>query len=466
VDDVIASAGPKLEARIGAYRRAHRLPGIAAGIATRDGLRWWHAAGFADLDTGRRPDQRTLYRIASISKTVTATAVLQLRDEGRFRLDDPAVSFIPELRRIRNPFGPIEDLTVRRLLMHTSGLQGEVPWQDLDRWWMYTPDELLAVLDRAVVATPPEVDGKYSNFAFELLGILVERVAGQPFQDRVRETILDPLGMNDTVWDPAGDQVDRRAVGYDGRDHDDRPPVARQVDSSRMRADGGLWSTLDDLGRWLGQQLRTDAGLERGGDQVLRASTLKEMHRPAFVTKPDLSEGQGLCWYAVRKGETVLVQHSGALWGYMSNASFSVEGRVGAIVLVNGMGDAASLARELIEDLLPAIKEAADRAADEPVPPCPDAYRELLGTYREPESMDDTRIEWRDGHLVMTDTSLVPKIHPLEPTADPLVFTILEGRPGGEPLVFSRGADGRIDRCNAHGYPAMRVGLLRPPTWI
>ena len=466
MDDVIASAGPALQARIGAYRRKHRLPGIAAGIATRDGLCWWHGAGFADLETGRRPDQRTLYRIASITKTVTATAVLQLRDEGRLRLDDPVVVHVPELAAVRNPFGPVEDLTIRRFLMHTSGLQGEVPWQDLDRMWMYTPDELLAVLDRAAVATPPEVDGKYSNFAFELLGILVERVSGRPFQVRVREAILDPLGMTDTTWDPTDDQAARRAVGYDGRSHDDHPPVARQVDSGRMQADGGLWSTLEDLGRWLGQQLRTDPGLVRGDGQVLAATTLAEMHLPTFVSKPDLSEGQGLCWYAVRKGETILVQHSGALWGYLTNVSFSVEGKVGAIVLLNGVGDAASLARELVELLLPALKEAADRAEDQPVALCPEAWRELLGTYRDPEFADETRIEWRDGRLVMTDGGPETKIHPLEPTGDPLVFTMLEGRPGGEPLVFSRGPDGRIDRCNFGGYPAMRVDLLRPPTWL
>ena len=76
--EVIASVAPALESRIGAYRRKHRLPGIAAGLATRDGLRWWHASGFADLETGRRPDQRTLFRIASVTKTITATAVMQL----------------------------------------------------------------------------------------------------------------------------------------------------------------------------------------------------------------------------------------------------------------------------------------------------------------------------------------------------------------------------------------------------
>ena len=88
------------------YRREHRLPGIVAGIATRDGLPWWHATGFADIETSRRRGtERTLHRVASITKTITATAVMQLRDEGHFRLDDPVVRFLPELERIANPHG-------------------------------------------------------------------------------------------------------------------------------------------------------------------------------------------------------------------------------------------------------------------------------------------------------------------------------------------------------------------------
>ena len=140
--------------------------------------------------------------MASITKTFTATAVLQLRDEGSLRLDDPAVRWIPELRRVASPHGPIEDLTIRRLLMHTSGLQGEVPWQDTDRFWLYTPEAMIEVLHLAHVRTPAEVDHKYSNFAYELLGVVVERVAGRPYTEQVRDGILGPLGMARHDLDP------------------------------------------------------------------------------------------------------------------------------------------------------------------------------------------------------------------------------------------------------------------------
>ncbi len=461
MDHVIASLAPKLEAAIGRYRREHRLPGIVAGIATRDGLRWWHGSGFADIATARRPDERTLYRIASITKTITATAVLQLRDEGRFRLDDPAVRFLPELAQLANPHGSTDDLTIRRLLMHTSGLQGEVPWQDLDRFWVYRPDELLAILHMGAVRTPVEADLKYSNFAFELLGLLVERVAGRPFTEHIRAAVLDPLGMHDTTWHPDPDQAARRATGYAARQHDDTPAIARDLDSGLFMADGGLWSTAEDLGRWLAQQLRSDDGLVRGDGQVLGGRTLAEMHRPVFLSKPDWTEAQGLCWYGTRSGETVLIGHSGSLWGFQANVSFSRSGKVGAVVLLNGIGSAAKLSRQLLELMLPALTEEDDRAEAKVPGPVPDAYRELLGVYRDTDFGDDTLVEWRDGRLVIASSDASDPTHDLLPTDDPLVFTMVGGRPGGEALVFGRGLDGTIDCCNAAGYPLIRVGLLR-----
>ena len=171
----------------------------------------------------------------------------------------------------------------------------------------------------------------------------------------------------------------------------------------------------------------------------------------------------GLCWYGTRAGETVLIGHSGSLWGFQTNVSFSRSGKVGAVVLLNGIGNAAKLSRQLLELLLPALAEEEDRAEVEMFQPVPDAYRELLGAYRDVDYADDTLVEWRDGRLVIASTDPADPTHELQATDDPLVFTMVGGRPGGEALVFGRGPDGTIDRCNAAGYPLVRVGLLREP---
>jgi CubicO group peptidase (beta-lactamase class C family) len=462
-DELVASIAPALEAKVGAFVREHRLPGVTAGVADTTGLRWSHAAGFADLDNGRRSDARALHRIASISKTVTASAILQLRDEGRLGLDDPAIRYVPELKRVTNPHGSIEALTIRRLLMHTSGLQGEAPWQDLRRFWMYRPEELVDALHLVRVVTPPETDHKYSNLGYELLGLIVERVAAVPYTDRVRSAVLDPLGMRDTTWFPDDEQMTRRAVGYDGRAYDDHPPRSFEMASDVALADGGLWSTVDDLGRWIAQQLRTDDAHERGEGQILRGPTLAEMHRPVVIARPDWSRAWGLGWYSTRKEERVLTGHSGSIWGYVSNVAFSPADKVGVVVLLNSNGDAPGLAWDLMDTLQPAVRDARNR---EPLPlpvRIPDRFRELVGAYRDPEGGvgDDIVVEWRDGRLVLPAQGAEPE-HELVPTDDPLVFTLRGGRPGGEQLSFIRAADGRISRCNFAGYPAIRVDLMEP----
>ena len=463
MDEVIASVEPALRAKIGAYRREHRLPGIVAGVASRHGLAWWHANGFADIEAGRRGDERTLHRVASITKTVTATAVMQLREAGAFRLDDPAIRFIPELERLVNAHGSLDDLSIRRLLMHTSGLQGELPWQDLDRFWFYRPDQLGEILHLGAVRTLPEAGYKYSNFAYELLGLLVERVAGTDFVEHLRTSILDPLGMADTTWFPDADQAARRAVGYDARAHDDTPRRAKNLDDGLFLADGGLWSTAEDLGRWIGHQLRADASAERGEGQVLAGRTLVEMHRPTWIVDAKWTEAQGLGWFATRKGEMILVGHAGSLHGFQSCIAFSATARLGVVVLLNGIGNATKLAQGLMETLLPAASEAEDRAEVEPFKPVPEAWRELLGAYRDPEFGDDLLVEWRDGRLIARDTEDDAEDRELRPTDDPLVFTVTGGRHDAEALAFSRGADGRVDRTNLAGYPLIRVDLVRDP---
>jgi CubicO group peptidase (beta-lactamase class C family) len=229
-------------------------------------------------------------------------------------------------------------------------------------------------------------------------------------------------------------------------------------------ADGGLWSTAEDLGRWIGHQLRADPAHERGDDDlVLAGRTLIEMHRPTWLVDPKWEEAQGLGFYGTRKGEMILVGHAGSLHGFQSNVSFSASAKLGVVVLLNGIASATKLAQQLMEVLLPAAAEAEDRRQVEPFTPVPEAWAELLGTYRDPEFNDDLLVEWRDGKLVARDSEADAPNRDLRATDDPLVFTVSGGRHDAEALVFSRGEDGRVDRLNLAGYPMIRVDLLREP---
>jgi D-alanyl-D-alanine carboxypeptidase len=146
--------------------KENRLPGAAVGVVHGDELVWSSGVGFADVASRRAPDASTLYRIASITKTLTGTAIMQLRDEGRLHLDDPIVAHIPELRNAQNPFGPIETITIRRMLSHESGLMSEPPGTD---WSVPTYEGVvernLARPEEIGARVAPNTQWKYSNLA-------------------------------------------------------------------------------------------------------------------------------------------------------------------------------------------------------------------------------------------------------------------------------------------------------------
>ena len=432
----------KLEAAAASFVKEHRLPGAAVGIVHDDGLAWSAGIGFADVAARRAPQVSTLYRIASITKTFTGTAVMQLRDEGRLHLDDPAVEHLPELRAASSPFGRVETVTIRRLLSHESGLVGDPPGTD---WTVPVYEGLVERnLDRVTqigTRVPANTQQKYSNLGYQLLGEVVARVSGTSYPEYVRQRILEPLGMTGTAFEPLPEELlERRATGYAARFLSDELEPASIPPT--VWAEGGLWSSVEDLARWISFQLREDAG-PRGGAQVLAGSTLKEMHIARYLGNEEWTEAWGVVWYAIRKDEVTWVQHSGGIHGFTTCACFDPKERVGAIALLNGVGDAEALAMELGKIARDAVVAAASPV--EPPASMPEAYRPLLGIYVNPEQGLAVRLEWRDGKLVFVDPS-EPTWHPtLAPTDDPDVFIVEPGvRESGEPATFRRTPDGRV----------------------
>jgi CubicO group peptidase (beta-lactamase class C family) len=438
----VARVADELEAKARAFVREHRLPGVAAGVIHGDELVWCGGAGFADVASRRAADAGTLYRIASITKTFTGTAILQLRDEGRLHLDDPAVTHVPELRGAMSPFGAIETVTIRRLLSHESGLMGDPPGTDWSQP-SYEADAAANLRRVAEIGTkvPPSTQQKYSNMGYQLLGEIVARVSGVPYAEYVRAQILDPLGLASTAFDPLpADLLARRATGYAPRAFSD--DLVESVPAPRAGAEGGLWSCVSDLARWVSFQLREDGG-PRAGAQVLAGTALAEMHRPRYLGDAAWTEAWCISWYAVRRDDVVWVQHSGGLHGFITNVCFDPRERVGAIALVNGLGDASDLAMELAAHARKAVRAAP--APIDPPAPIPAAWRELLGLYADPEFVMFVRLEWRDGKLTFVESES-PNWRPtLTPSSQPDVFIVEPGvREAGEPCTFDRRADGRI----------------------
>jgi YD repeat-containing protein len=437
-----AEITPALEAKAASFVKENRLVGAAVGVVQGDELIWSTGLGFADIGSRRATDAKTLHRIASITKTFTGTAILQLRDEGRLHLDDPAVEYLPELRAAHSPFGAIETVTIRRMLSHESGLVSEPPDTD----WS-TPAyqgivaENLARADEIATTVPPSTQRKYSNLAFQFLGEIVTRVSGVPYVDYVRAQILDPLGMAGSGFEPLPDDLAARtATGYAARFLSDELDLASTPPT--VWAEGGLWSCVDDLARWISFQF-TEGTAPRGDAQILDGRTLAEMHTARYLGNAEWTEAWCIAWYAVRRGEVVWVQHSGGLHGFITNVCFDLKTKVGAIVLLNGVADAASLSMDVASIARDAVLAAPPSI--EPPHAMPDAYRDLLGLYVDEETASVVRLEWRDGVLAFLDPSEPTWRPTLAATEEPDVFVVDPGtRESGETVRFRRDAEGRI----------------------
>ncbi len=158
-----------------------------------------HEYGFGDRALGQRTDSNTIYHWASITKTLTAIAVLQLRDRGRLSLDDRVTQWIPELHQIHDPYGSIDSVTIRMLLSHAAGFQNPTwlwragrPWEPFEptRW-----EQLVAMMPYEEVAFPPGARFSYSNPGFIYLARVIEALSGDPWETYIQKNILTPLGL-------------------------------------------------------------------------------------------------------------------------------------------------------------------------------------------------------------------------------------------------------------------------------
>jgi D-alanyl-D-alanine carboxypeptidase len=443
---------PKLTARIHQVMAQQGVPGVTLGLIEDQQVLWSGGFGYADLGSQRAMDADTICGVASITKTFTATAIMQLREQGRLSLDDPVGRYIPEIRKVRRRFGTLKDLTLRRLMTHRSGLVGEAP---TGHWWeMKFPSvaEILALLPQVQVVIEPDSIFKYNNLAFVLLGEVIARITGRTYRDYIRRQVLQPLQMSSSGFDLANP---RNATGYMPERYQDEPEVSPDPPTNGYLAAAGLRSCVTDLAKWVSLQFRTGQA-ERAGAQVLSGKALSEMHRITFV-EPDWLAGYGLTWMASRIGENVYHHHGGSVPGFLSMVAFNKPHKLGVVVLTNKQGNIASgtIAFEALEMLTAEAKKETKPGSPQSTPA---NLKPLMGRYvGMPVFGIIFHIEWRDGALrlaVPTDPFMIPTPPtPLLATDKPEVFVIEAGRWAGEPLTIEFDSNGRVSgfQMSAHG---------------
>ena len=447
-----------LDAAVASAFATDPVAGAVAGLVSGDRLVWQTAFGYADLEDDRPVEADTVFRAASITKTFTATAVVQLRDAGALRLDDPLTVHLPQFSAATNPFGSIEDVTLLRLLTHTSGLPVESPQFD----WLHDryPDtaEIVEGFDGLTLVVPPDDGVKYSNLGYQLLGEVVARAAGMPYADAIEGRILHPLGMSETSFDPGGDLRARAATGYDARVFSDDLPRAQERPKGTI-SDGGLWTTLADLGRWASFQLR-------GEGAVIAPASLALMHRPHRITDPTWRRAVGLGWYLHRTEAGVRIGHSGGTFGFVSRIAVDPAAHTAAVILANGDAPLAPLADTLLDLAAgrtdPGTGSTASTDRPGPVPP---QIQPLLGLYAWEDLSFVVRVEWRTGTLTVGsgDGTSMRESATLKVTEDPFAFVVEAGRSAGERLTFLRTDDGAVDGLVLGGWPLVRLIPGRAP---
>jgi CubicO group peptidase (beta-lactamase class C family) len=416
--------------------------------------------GLADAGTNRAVDADTVFRIASISKTMTAVALVQLRDRGLLGLDDPVNDHLRNLR-VEVPVGA-PAVTARHLLTHTAGI-GELPRvTDAPNRAMWgagpprgEPDDVATLYGGTLrTETPAGAKWAYANHGFAVLGKLVEDVGGQGFDACTREHLFDPLAMDRTESRRSDRTDDRIAVAYHWvlgrlRTIDD-------YDVSILGA-GSVLSSLADMARYAQWLLHGGSG-PRGN--VLRAESLAEMTTPQYRVDPRLA-AIGLAFFLDDLGGHRVFGHDGNNPGFASSLLVAPDDGVGVVVLTNTASFvgthalATTVLRELLDVDDPVAVLARSTVADRP-----HSWAELTGSYApKPGFLTNVRPwQFTGGEVEVRVRRRTLEIRPLwpmpavrrglalRPTSpdDPLAFaTTIESFV--LPVVFARDANGRIE---------------------
>jgi CubicO group peptidase (beta-lactamase class C family) len=475
-----------LEKRVREIQNRWPAVGLAVGVVRNGRLEYFHGQGMADIESNTSITEDTVFRIASVTKTFTAIAVLQLWERGLVELDAPANDYLRTFKLVpaKAWFRPV---TLRHLLTHTSGIREALKPTDLLR---------IRSLGEAVdagrpVPTParlyrgglrfdadPGSRFMYTNHGFATLGQVVEDVTGQSLARYFRENIFEPLGMVDTSLVRSELDRSRCATAYELG-----PSGPRRVTDYEVvtLAGGGVNSTPRDMARYLAALLGKGSGA-RGA--VLQPATLQMMYQPHYQPDPRVP-GIGLSFFRANLGGHAAVEHDGVLPGFDSTIFLSPDDGVGVMAFANGarrgmhwlVPEAGAILRELIG--------VSDDAIRTDVPQHPEIWRELCGWYHFSATLTDpgklalgpgVEVHVRGGRLRIRALSAIPALyrgfvlHP-DDDQDPYVFRIAlpwfgigTGR-----VIFSREPGGGVSAVHTDFGPLSfqkRPARTNPRRWI
>jgi CubicO group peptidase (beta-lactamase class C family) len=358
------------------YQRRDGQPGLAYGIVAGGTL--VHARGLGERWLGGpAPDADTVFRIASMTKSFTAAAVLALRDDGALALDDRAQDYVPELAGLRPATADSPPVSIRQLLTMTAGFPTDDPWGDRQQG---TPlaDFAQFLAGGISFAWAPGTRFEYSNLGYAILGLVITAASGRAYPDFVADRLLRPLGLSRTGFDAAGFSPAELARGY--RRGDDGWAEQELAACGAFAPMGGIFSCIGDIARWVhGFAAAFPPGAQdAGGAHPLRRATRREMQLPQVALERrepyqlpgsaaggSVSYGFGLFVEDGQPGR--IVHHAGGYPGFGSHMRWHPGTGTGVVVLANSTYAAVRpLAARLLDSMLEHQAAARRPAAGRP----------------------------------------------------------------------------------------------------
>jgi len=300
--------------------------------------------GFADAAKNQSVDADTIWHWASNTKPFTGVAIMQLRDRGLLKLDDPVTKYLPELRAVHNPFGSMDEITIRHLMTHSAGFRGPTwPWDKGESWEPFEPAEysqLVAMLPYTEILFKPGSKFSYSNPGIVFLGRIIEKLSGEHYETYIDKHILRPLEMSHSYFDTTPPYLlkDRSHSYYlrDGKRTEGRFDANTGITVSNS----GLNAPLPDMIKWvnflLGDQRRRDVYAS-----VLKRSSLEEMWQPQLKTDTDSNGSHGfttdigLIFFLDKSLAPLHLGHGGEQNGFVSYIDFDPQKQTASIIVFN-----------------------------------------------------------------------------------------------------------------------------------
>lgn len=385
--------------------------------------------GYADIakKTPVDPDS-TVFRIASISKSFTATAVMQLAEQGKIDLDQDIQSYLGDLRITNKTDQP---LAMKHLLTHTTGFDyTEAAFLDnIPTDFDYPLDRFVKSYAPTVVRKPGEAY-RYDNYGFSLQGYIVQNVSGQPFQQYVADHIFKPLGMNSTYFQITPENRDRLAVPYNAI----KQPIDQYGSAPTISPGGGMLSTGGDMAKFMIAHLN---GGKFGNERILKEETAKTMHQLQHGIHPKLPDGAyGFeTFYQSHNNGQLVIGKGGDLPGFHSWMWLMPEKKVGGFIVFNrdGFDFREALYQAFMDHYYPKPAETKTdfKLSDRELARFTGVYRDLrvpLWTFQVKAS--------KDGQLIVDDLFGNHKLRPIEP----LLFEDEDGKQAG----FKENPDGTV----------------------